>query len=96
MDRLIIDCSTGTRTVVPFTPAEEAERATLAAAEASAIVAATAFRGQIVTLAQSAVGVRLQDLTPAQIKALMACLLYKAGGVDPSTLQVRPLGQWVT
>jgi hypothetical protein len=45
-------------------------------------------------MAQSAAGVALQDLTTGQIKALMAVLLYKAGGVDPDTMTVRPLSEW--
>lgn len=53
------------------------------------------FRSRIVTIAQSAVGIRLQDLTAAQIKSLMACLLYAAGGIDPETMTVRPLGEWL-
>lgn len=94
MDRLVYNVATGEKATVPFTPGEQAERESLVAADRARQATADAFRGQITTLAQSAVGVRLQDLTPAQIKALMAILLYESGGVDPSTLQVLPLGQW--
>jgi len=51
-------------------------------------------RNQIVQTAQSAVGVRLVDLTQAQIKSLIAILLYKAGGVNTTNLTVRPLNEW--
>lgn len=44
--------------------------------------------------AQSAAGVALADLTQAQIKSLLAILLWQAGGVDKDGL-VRPLGEWV-
>jgi len=50
---------------------------------------------QILSVAQTAVGVTLQNLTAAQVRALMAILLYKEGGVNPVNLQVKPLGQWV-
>lgn len=52
-------------------------------------------RNAIITTANSAVGVKLVDLTAAQIKALMACLLYAAGGVDIKTMAVRPLSEWL-
>lgn len=55
---------------------------------------ADALKAQIVALAQSAVGVLLNDLTPAQRNALIVCMLYKLGGVT-SDMKVRPLGQWV-
>jgi hypothetical protein len=53
------------------------------------------FRDAIIATAQGAVGVALKDLTSAQIKSLMAILLYKARGVDPVTLAVKPLSAWV-
>lgn len=55
----------------------------------------TAAKSAILTTAQSAVGVKLTDLTAAQIKALMACMLYAAGGVDLKTMTVKPLSEWV-
>jgi hypothetical protein len=57
--------------------------------------AATTAKNAIVTMAQTAVGVTLANLTTAQIKALMACLLYAAGGVDIKTMTVKPLSEWV-
>ena len=64
-----------------FDPAGYAEHATAKSA--------------ILTTAQSAVGIKLVDLTAAQIKALMACMLYAAGGVDLKTMTVKPLSEWV-
>lgn len=65
---------------------------------ATAVVAAhtpsTALRDQLVSLLTSCVGVALTDLTNAQRFALVAGLLYKAGGVNRQG-QVRPLNQWL-
>jgi hypothetical protein len=44
--------------------------------------------------AQSAVGVALEDLTQAQIQALLAVVLWQAGGVTPDG-KVAPLSAWV-
>jgi len=92
----VVNATTGQTTYRDLTPAEVADRDAMAAADAAATTSHNNVKGQITTLAQSAVGVPLADLTQAQIKALMACLLFNAGGVDPATLQVRPLAQWVT
>lgn len=46
------------------------------------------------TTAASAAGVALADLTTAQRNALMAALLWKAGGIAPDGT-VRPLADWV-
>lgn len=53
-----------------------------------------AARQAIIDLAQSAVGVDIRDLTAAQIKALLALVLWdkKAIGND---LTIQPLGDWV-
>lgn len=45
-------------------------------------------------VAQSAVGVGLTDLTAAQVKSLLAVLLWRAGGIAPDGT-VKPLVQWV-
>jgi hypothetical protein len=74
-----------------LTPEQQAERDALEAAETRNAT----IRGAVLQTAQSTVGVRLADLTQAQIKSLIAVLLYRAGGVDPATLAVRPLGEWV-
>ena len=56
---------------------------------------ALAARQTILNTAQSAVGVQLTALTAAQVRALMACMLYAAGGVDAQTLTVKPLSEWM-
>ena len=52
-------------------------------------------RSAILTTAQTTVGLKLTDLTAAQIKALVACMLYAAGGVDVKTMTVRSLSEWM-
>jgi hypothetical protein len=63
------------------------------AAQAQRDTEAAALRQQIITLAQSAVGVRIDNLTAAQVRALVAILLWKGGALDKDG-NVRPLGQW--
>lgn len=53
-----------------------------------------ALRQQIRQTAQSAVGVRVDLLTAAQVRALFAILLFREGALD-RTGAVRPLAQWV-
>lgn len=55
---------------------------------------ATTLRNQVVSLAQSAVGVTLNNLTAAQVRALVAILLWKEGAVTPAGA-IRPLAEWV-
>ena len=59
----------------------------------TAILDAQQLRQQIVNQAQSAAGVSLDALTATQRNALVAVLLWKAGGVTPQ-MTVRALGQW--
>lgn len=65
----------------------------------AAVVAAhtptTPALNTIVSLVQSTVGIAAPDLTTAQRNALMLALLYKAGGVNPRTLAIKPLNQWL-
>jgi hypothetical protein len=44
--------------------------------------------------AQSTVGVAAADWTNIQMRALLALLIWKAGGLDKDT-KVKPLAQWV-
>jgi hypothetical protein len=53
----------------------------------------TTLRNQIVSLAQSAVGVSIDALTANQRNALIAIMLYKAGALTNTGL-VKPLNQW--
>ena len=63
------------------------------AAEAARRQADQQLRQQVVALAQSAVGVRVDALTAAQVRALLVVLLRKAGALDNGGT-VRPLGEW--
>ena len=56
---------------------------------------ATSLRQTILGNAQSAVGKTLDVLTTAERNALIALLLYKAGGVHPRTGVVQPLTDWL-
>lgn len=56
--------------------------------------ARSAMKSAVLTAAQSAVGVTLPNLTTAQVRALLAVLLWESGAVD-GTGKVRPLAQWV-
>lgn len=70
-----------------------AEQARLAAAETERQIA-LATRQRILTLAQSAAGVRADDLLAGQVKALLILLLHKEGALDKDG-KIRPLGDWV-
>ena len=56
--------------------------------------AASALRESVKTIAQSTVGVTLNDLTVLQIKSLVAVLLWQAGGIS-SDMTINPLKDWV-
>jgi hypothetical protein len=64
------------------------------AREAQAAQDAAALRQQVVTTAQSAVGVAFGNLTAAQVKSLLAVVLYKAGALDKAGV-VLPLNSWI-
>jgi hypothetical protein len=64
------------------------------AAREAAQTEASALRTRVVNLAQSAVGVQIDLLTAAQRNALLAVLLWKAGGIRPDG-SVAPLNDWV-
>lgn len=51
------------------------------------------LRTQVIALAQSAVGVRIDNLTAIQVRALMAVLLHRAGAID-RTGSIKPLPAW--
>lgn len=99
-DKFVIDLATGAASFQPLTPAEVADQ-TARSAEAVARKAAedqaaadnTTVKNTVVSLAQSAAGVLLTDLTAAQTRALLAVLLWKAGAIKPDGT-VRPLGEW--
>lgn len=54
---------------------------------------AAALRTRVRTLAQSAVGVQLDQLTALQVRALIAMLLHKQGAIDKNGA-IRPLNDW--
>ena len=64
------------------------------AAQAQRQADSAALRQQVVTLAQSAVGLPINTLTAAQVRALVAVLLWKAGALDKNG-NVNPLGSWM-
>lgn len=81
-------------------PAEEAEReqriAAAAAEKAAAEKAETddnSVRDAVRATAASAEGLALTALTAAQVKSLLAVLLWKAGAVDKNGV-VKPLAEW--
>lgn len=63
------------------------------AAQAQAASEAAALRTRVRTTAQSAVGVLITDLTAAQVRALLAVLLWKGGALDKDG-RIRPLSEW--
>ena len=70
-----------------------AEQARLAALEQERLDA-LALRQQILTVAQSAVGVAFDQLLAGQVRALFAIVLRKEGALDKDG-KVRALGEWV-
>lgn len=64
------------------------------AAKAQADSDAAALRTRVRTVAQSAVGVLITDLTAAQVRSLLAVLLWKGGALDKDG-RIRPLADWV-
>lgn len=61
--------------------------------DSTAVSSKQTLRNQVLTIAQSASGVLLTDLTQLQIKALFAYVLWKLGGVT-NDLKVKPLQNW--
>lgn len=98
---VVVDLTTGQTTTRPLTAAEQAEydaRQTAAAAEATVEAQRqtdrTTARNAVLTIINSAVGVRFQDTTQAQKLALIAALLYKAGALDKDLI-VQPPASWL-
>lgn len=76
------------------TPAQIAALITaFRSAETQAAADAQTLRTKVSTLAQSAVGVQLDQLTAAQVRALIAFVLYKQGAID-KTGAIKPLDTW--
>lgn len=76
------------------TPAQSAAAVAARAAQAQQDVTdAAALRQRVITLAQSAVGIQIDQLTAVQVRALIAVLLHKAGAIDKSGA-IRALDTW--
>ncbi len=100
MSAIIIDGATGTTTTRALTPEELAQRtldqqreAVRQATEDAETVAQSQVRQAVLTLAQSAVGVRFDQLTAAQVRVLFAIVLRQAGALNADGT-VRPLAGW--
>ena len=93
-DQLVVRFLDGDLKRLPTAQEQAAIDAVVAAHDPAGLTANETLREAIKTLAQSAVGVALNDLTAGQRNALIAILLWKSGAVD-SDLKIRPLGQWV-
>lgn len=81
---------------LPAAPTQaEIDAALLARQQAAQQTAsdAAALRQQIITLAQSAVGMRVDQLTALQVRALFAIVLWQEGALAPD-MTIRPLAQW--
>lgn len=77
------------------TPQQSADAASAReAAEAQDRADAATLRARVLSVAQGAVGQQLDTLTAVQVRALMAILLWQAGGLTRSGA-VRPLSEWV-
>lgn len=96
--RIVHNLETGQTLAVDLTPEEVAardtERAALAAADSADEQIRSTLRNQVLSVAGSAEGVLLTDLTAAQVKALVAVLLWKAGGLTNDG-HVKALNEWV-
>jgi len=81
---------------LPIDPTPEQSAAAIAArvaAQQQADSDALALRQRVRALAQSAVGIQIDQLTAVQVRALIAVLLQKAGAIDKSGA-IRPLSEW--
>ena len=76
-----------------LTPAQQLIVAPVIAAHDPERAPARVLRAQVLALAASAVGIRLDNLTAGQQRAILACMAWKAGAVAPD-LTVRPLAEW--
>ena len=63
------------------------------AARSQADSEAQALRTQVRNVAQSTVGVVITNLESAQVRSLLAVLLWKAGAIDKDG-KIRPLNDW--
>lgn len=81
---------------LPTDPTPEQSAAAIAAraaAEQQAIQDAAALRQAIRAKLASAEGKRVDDLLVGELRALLAYLLWREGGIDKD-LKVKPIGEW--
>ncbi len=78
---------------IPTKAALQAAWDAYVARQASDQTAQDTLKAAIVTTASGAVGKSLTALTATEVRALLALLLYKAGGVSASGV-VKPLIEW--
>jgi hypothetical protein len=86
-----------TRGPLPTDPTPDESAAAIKAREAQQqqdAADAQALRQKVLTLAQSAVGVPVDQLTAVQVRALIAVLLHKAGALD-KTGAIKALDSWL-
>lgn len=99
-DYEVQDDGSGARIAVWNLPAAQPTPAQLVAAsdaydvaQAQAASEAATLRTQVVSVAQSAVGVLITNLTAGQVRSLLAILLWHAGALDKDG-KIRPLQDW--
>lgn len=80
--------------VVTLTVEQEAAIQAAADAVVATIQAEVTARTALRDLAQSTVGVALNDLTTPQLKAVLGILVRRAGGLA-NDLTIRPLADWM-
>lgn len=82
---------------LPSDPTDQERAAAIVArtqAPQQARADAAALRSAIVTVANTAVGLRIDQLNATQVRALFAIIVWESGGIA-NNLTVRPLGEWV-
>lgn len=79
--------------LVPDGADETAIQAVIDAHDPAAPSEADQLRETVVAIAQSAAGVPINDLTTVQIKALLAVVIWRVGGIAPD-MTIRPLNDW--
>ena len=84
----------GVKLTVPDIADEIAIQTIIDAHDPDIPTAKEALKAKIISLAQSATGVALNDLTNSQIRALVAVMLWKSGGVA-SDMTVKSLREWI-
>lgn len=84
----------GARLTVPDDADEEAIETVVLAHDPEKLTSYENVRNKIKIVAKSAEDVALNDLTQGQIKALLAVMLWKAGGVADD-MTVKALGEWI-